>query len=317
MNLRTRLLFAGAGLTALLLTAALAFYLLRRPAPPPGRLVVRTVPNGVRVTVNDTFRGVTVDTGLVLTLPVSGHYHMALSRVGFATDTSTIYMGLDEVLEVDVVMKIPGMAYVRGGTFAMGDEAGDYNEKPVHRVSVQAFYIDRTEVTAADFRKFRPNHVPPFAGGKMPAGGISWEEARDYCRSEGKRLPTEAEWERACRGAGDTRYSYGDTYRTDLAQTGRPLDKGPAPAGSFSAGNGGLHDVTGNLWEWCADWYGRDYYQSSPERNPTGPAGGHQHVLRGGAWYSNARYARCAHRPGNIRKDRDPSFGFRCVKDVE
>ncbi len=300
----------------LLLLGVLLVLLLFWPGA-PARLVVRTVPAGVSVMVDGVLRGTTADTGLALVLLKGGHYHLALSRSGYLTDTSTVWIGGDEVLELEAVMVIPGMAFIRGGVFEMGSEAGEYNERPAHRVYVEPFYIDRREVRAAEYRRFRPGYRPLFPGAEMPAGNVSWAEARDYCRSLGKRLPTEAEWERACRGPRGARYSTGDTYDPRRARIGLDLGTGPAPVGSYTPGNGGLYDMTGNLWEWCSDWYGRDYYRGSPERTPRGPDGGTQHVLRGGAWFSNARYSRCTHRPGNIQKERDPSFGFRCVKDVE
>ena len=317
MRSGSKLLRVGIVLVALAALGILAFRLFLRPTIPPGRLVIRTVPTGVRVVLDDSLRGTTSDTGLVLTFPTAGHFRLALSRAGYEVDTSTVRIGLDEVLEIDVVMKVPGMAFIRGGTFEMGSEEGGYNERPVHRVFLDPFYMDLTEVRAADFRRFHPGYRSAFAGGDLPATNVSREEARDYCRSVGKRLPTEAEWERACRGARGTRYSYGDTYDPKRARTGLELGDKPAPAGSFLPGNGGLYDMTGNVWEWCSDWYGRDAYRRGAERNPRGPATGTQRVLRGGAWYSNARYAGCTHRPGNILKARDPSFGFRCAKDIE
>ncbi len=317
MSPGTNLLLAGTGLVAFLILVILALNLLVFHGPPPGKLILRTVPSGVSVAVDDAFRGVTPDTGLVVTFAESGHHHLALTLAGYQADTSTVFLGLDEVLELEVVMGLPGMGFIRGGAFEMGSESGEYNEKPVHRVVLAPFYIDRTEVTVAAFRTFLPRYVSPFPSDEMPAVGVSWEEATDYCASLGKRLPSEAEWERACRGARGIRYSTGDMHDSERARTGLEMGDGPARVKAFSPGNGGLYGMTGNVWEWCADWYGRDYYRKSPEHDPRGPVAGTQRVLRGGAWYSNARYSRCTHRPGNIKKTRNPSFGFRCVKDME
>ena len=198
----------------------------------------------------------------------------------------------------------------------MGTDAGDYNEKPAHPVSLAPFYIDLTEVTVGAFRQFRPDYRPPFAGTAMPAVNVSWETAWDYCRFAGKRLPTEAEWERACRGMQGRLYSYGKTYDPDRARTGQKMDAGPLAVRALPPGQGGIYGMAGNVWEWCADWYGRDYYRESPKENPRGPGRGVQRVFRGGAWYSNARYSRCTHRPGDVKKVRDVSFGFRCVRDL-
>jgi len=279
--------------------------------------VVRTTPAGVRVAVNGTLRGVTPDTGLVLRIQDAGPLALQFSRKGFEDDTSTVWVGLDEVLEIDVVMKPPGMSYIRGGVFSMGSQAGAYNEKPVHRVTLSPFYIDRTEVSVGAFRRFRPGYATPYAEDRMPATDVTWEDARAFCQHLGKRLPTEAEWERACRGSGGALYSYAGAYSRARARTGEDMAGGPVAVGSFDPGNAGLHDMTGNVWEWCSDWYARDTYRQGSRTDPTGPRTGAQRVLRGGAWYSNARFARCTHRPGEIRTTRDPSFGFRCAQDAD
>ena len=199
----------------------------------------------------------------------------------------------------------------------MGAVDGDYSERPVHPVALSPFYLDVKEVSIHEFRQFKPGYIPSFKGDGMPATNISWEEAHAFCEWSGKRLPTEAEWERARRGATGDTYSYGNSYDEGAGRTGLRLDAGPLKPGSYGAGNGGLLDMTGNVWEWCSDWYARATYQADSGPNPGGPGTGVQRVLRGGAWYSNANYARCTHRPGNIGKVRDPSFGFRCARDLE
>ncbi len=303
------------GLILLVIAGALA--MLFAPKPPPGKLIIRTIPAGVDVTIDGVPKGTTVDTGLVILFEETANYHLSLSRTGFETDTSTIWMAPDQLLDLEVVMKIPGMLYFRGGIFDMGWSDGPYNERPAHPVSLRPFYVDQTEVTVSSYLGFRPAYRSPYSGENMPATGISWEEARDYCTFQGKRLPTEAEWERACRGTKGRSYSYGDQYSEKLGRTGLGIDEGPASVTAFPAGNGRLFGMTGNVWEWCSDWYDRDYYGISPAEDPRGPDQGSQRVIRGGAWYSNAQFSRCTHRPGNIRKSRDPSFGFRCVRDGE
>jgi formylglycine-generating enzyme required for sulfatase activity len=298
----------------LLIAAAFLYYYT---LPPPGRLVVRTIPSGVEVWIDGTLRGATPDTGLVVIFSKKGSYQLVLRRNGYIPDTSGIDLAMDEVVELDVVLKLPGMSFVRGGIFQMGAEEGDYSERPVHSVELNPFYLDLREVSVRDFRQFKPGYAPSYKGDDMPATNISWDEAHAFCERSGKRLPTEAEWERACKGvAGDT-YSYGNAYDAGMGRTGLRLDAGPSAGGSYGLGNGGLLDMTGNVWEWCSDWYRRDTYQVDAGPNPGGPRKGVQRVLRGGAWYSNASYARCTHRPGNIGKERDLSFGFRCARDLE
>ncbi|MCZ6632636.1 MAG: SUMF1/EgtB/PvdO family nonheme iron enzyme [bacterium] len=299
-----------------LLGAVVGFYVWLM-TPPPGRLVVRTVPNGVSVRVDGDLKGVTVDTGLVVTFLETATHFLELEKVGYVVDTTTVYVALDEVLELQMVMKPPGMVFILGRTFKMGDDGGAYNEKPVHRVTLSPFYMDRTEVTVEAFRKFRRAYAPPFSGDTMPAVEVTWEDAQAYCRWAGKRLPTEAEWERACRGTQGSPYSFGNRFDPQRARIGFAMEAGPGKVGAFKPGNGGLYDMTGNVWEWCADWYGRDTYRSGRGENPGGPKTGSHRVLRGGAWYSKPQYAKCTHRPGNIQKTKDVSFGFRCVKEVE
>ena len=311
---RRRALWAAAGVV---LVAGIAFVLWHGWLRAPAKVVVRTVPQGVRVTADGRFRGTTTDSGLVVAFDEPGRHRVVLAAAGYETDSSVVLVDLGQVVVLEAVLSPLGMAYIRGGAFEMGDPEGAYNERPVHGVLLDAFYIDRHEVRVSEFRRFRHTRALPFKGSREPVAGVTWEEARDYCRAVGKRLPTEAEWERACRGPEGSRYSTGDIYDSSRARIGRALDDGPVAVGSFAPNSEGVYDMTGNVWEWCSDRYGRDAYRSHPATNPKGPADGVQHVFRGGAWYSHARYARCTHRPGNIRRGLDTSIGFRCVKDVE
>ena len=278
-------------------------------------LRVRSTPSGVTVTVNGDVVGVTPDS--VLSVNVApGTIHLVLAKDGYKTVTSSFTIRRGEVFELDQSMRRPGMVFVRGGRFEMGTSDGAYNERPVHAVFLDAFYIDRTEVTVAVFRSYNPEYEPAFEGDELPATDISWAEANDFCQSSGKRLPTEAQWERACRGPGGNDYAYGDDFDTALGRSGGKLSDGPVSVSTYPAGNAGAVDMTGNVWEWCADWYDRDTYRVSPPHKSGGPDSGDRHVLRGGAWFSNASFSKCTHRPGNIRAQRDPSFGFRCVQDL-
>lgn len=281
--------------------------------PLPGQLVIRTVPVGVQVSLDGRVVGTTVDTGLVIQVDKIAHRFLELSRPGYETDTSTVWVAPDQKLELDVVMHPPGMVWIRGGAFVMGWNEGAYNEKPEHEVTLAPYYMDRTEVTVSAFRSFLPHYKPAFAGDDLPATNISWQAAHDYCVSIGKRLPTETEWERACRGAQRYIYGYGQVYDVNKARTGLDLDAGPVSV--HDGGGNGLVGMTGNVWEWCDDWYDRDTYQKRLDGDR--PSQGNQRVLRGGAWYSNENAARCTHRPGNVKKMRDPSFGFRCARDLE
>jgi sulfatase modifying factor 1 len=302
------------GIVLLLAAVAGGIYWYTRTRPVS--LTLRTVPSGVTVEIDGNLQGTTSDTGLVVLIGEFGPHHLRLEKKGYTPDTSTVVLYPGEAVDLDVVMQVPGMRFVRGGAFQMGDPEGDYSERPARTVTVRPFYLDRTEVTAEAFGQYLPAYRPPSGGSGLPASGVSWDQAGDYCAHLGKRLPTEAEWERACKGVRGAPYSYGDDYDPALGRTGARLKAGPVAVGSFPPGNAGLLDMTGNVWEWCSDWYDRDTYRAGSTEDPRGPASGTQHALRGGAWYSNARYARCAHRPGEVKMAWHNSFGFRCARDL-
>ncbi len=179
------------------------------------------------------------------------------------------------------------------------------------------------------------NNVLASSRAEHPAVVVSWEDTTAYCRWAGKRLPTEAEWEYAARAGTQSAYWWGDQTPTsrrvaNLAdESGRRLFPGlsiaagyddgyarTAPVGSFEANPWGLHDLTGNVWEWAMDWYDPTYYKNSPEQNPPGPAGGQYKVLRGGSWRNVPALARSAYRGAHAPTDRSAIIGFRCVQDV-
>jgi len=226
------------------------------------------------------------------------------------------------------------MALVPAGEFWMGRthttsveqaiilERDRRDDQPAHRIHVDAFYLDVNEVTSADYARFaeatRAAKPWTWPGGKvakgeesLPVTNVTWAEADAYCRWAGKRLPTEAEWERAARGGLDRkRFPWGDEGGRGRAHTGSST--GPTAVSSFSANAFGLHDMAGNVWEWTSDWYERDYYAVSPDRNPAGPEKGRYKVIRGGGWTDGAQL-------NSFRNYADPEMrtlviGFRCAK---
>jgi formylglycine-generating enzyme required for sulfatase activity len=151
----------------------------------------------------------------------------------------------------------------------------------------------------------------------LPVIGVSWNDANAFCKWAGKRLPTEAEWEKACRAGTKTVYFFGNDF-TELGEYGwfdANSKRTTHPVGKKVPNAYGLHDMSGNVWEWCADWYDVGYYARSPKSNPTGPDTGQTKVLRGGAWRYNAFSSRSASRfrsePAIPTGD---CFGFRCAK---
>jgi formylglycine-generating enzyme required for sulfatase activity len=290
------------------------------------------------------------------------------------------------------------MVVVPAGDFWMGrtrlwlmDEIGwqirdRYDDRPVHRVSLDAFSIDVHEATNADYAAFvratgaeAPYHwggaEPPASRATLPVYNVSWHDAVAYCTWRGKRLPTEAEWEKAARGGvADLDYPWGNDYETEesppddspaatsvttaapalatpasatrpgaspaatappettsqpgaTATTTKPAPParvrhahsasagGPKPVGSFAPNGFGLHDMSGNVWEWVSDWYDLYYYGVSPIANPKGPAQGRYRVIRGGSWSDDdPRLGAVYFRNYTAPEERTPTIGIRCAK---
>ena len=217
------------------------------------------------------------------------------------------------------------MVLVPAGEFEMGSDDGASDEIPVHDVYLEAFWIDEHEVTYDQYLEFMKRtgySISPCGGGEdHPVACVSWYDAKAYCEWAGKRLPTEAEWEKAARGGLEgKKFPWGneDSVREYNAENGAQFSfNRTAPVMSFSPNEYGLYDVAGNVLEWVSDWYGNDYYQISPLENPRGPSSGEYRVLRGGSWTSNVNYLRTADRAGD-----DPGYsyshiGFRCATSKE
>jgi len=213
------------------------------------------------------------------------------------------------------------------------------DEAPRHRVWVDGFYMDKYEVTVGEYRRFvrvgRHRDLPDNVSGYLPGGranypvvGVSWGDAGSYCRWARKRLPTEAEWEKAARGTDSRTYPWGneavdgsranycDASCESSAQDKSSNDryKYTAPVGSYERGKSpyGIYDLAGNAWEWVEDWYDSGYYGRSPERNPVNKTKSGTRVLRGGGWGSSLACIRTAYRRNYAPHGRD-GFGFRCV----
>jgi iron(II)-dependent oxidoreductase len=226
------------------------------------------------------------------------------------------------------------MVYVPAGEFLMGsrdDEAPEW-ECPQRKVYLDAFWIDKTEVTNAEYRKFaeardhrNPQHWddPEFNQPQQPVVGVRWADATAYAGWAGKRLPTEAEWEKAARGSDGRRYPWGNeepgSSRCNLSGSGDGYATVTAPVGSFPSGASpyGCLDMAGNVWEWCADRHDSNYYKYGPTRNPKGPDSGTAWVIRGGSWGDISRNVRCANRIFDLPGTGQEFTGFRCARDAE
>jgi len=234
------------------------------------------------------------------------------------------------------------MVLIPAGEFEMGDHHGEIHftfddaSLPVHNVYLDAFYIDKYEVTNARYLKFMEDtgynapkywDNPDFNIPAQPVVGVTWFDAQEYCKWAGKRLPTEAEWEKAARGGLiGKRYPWGDEEpdgtkcnfadkNTDLDWSNKYVDDGyqyTAQVGNYSPNGYGLYDIAGNVWEWCADWYDSNYYSYSPDKNPTGPASGEYRVARGGSWYNESSHLLTADRVYYVPDKTNQRVGIRC-----
>ncbi|MBU0481966.1 MAG: formylglycine-generating enzyme family protein [Proteobacteria bacterium] len=239
--------------------------------------------------------------------------------------------------------------WLEGGCFQMGQSpsekkllkkiAGDSDyekyyadELPRHEVCVDPFWIGIHEVTQREWKKvmgYNPSHFSE--SDDFPVDMVSWDDAQTFInklnetnKEGGFRLPTEAEWEFAARGGSDKMYHTGDSISTEQANYNGTFDfglntrgeyrKSSVKVGSFPANSYGIHDMHGNVWEWCNDWHDENYYKDSPKSNPAGPEKGAMRVLRGGSWFRFAGHIRSATRYKNKQPGQYADTGFRVVR---
>ena len=238
------------------------------------------------------------------------------------------------------------MVLVPEGVFPMGVPSaardGGVDERPTHDVFLDTFYIDKYELTNGRYLQFvietghrTPQHptdptkgiwqgnIMPESIIDLPVINVDWFDAEAYCTWAGKRLPTEAEWEKAAKGPNDWRFPWGDVEPTDKHLNYNQVtwrgESTLVPVGIYEAGKSpyGAYDMAGNVWEWVADWYDSQYYSKSPERNPKGPQTGDYKVLRSSGWQGETPQARIFTRIMSKPLDRNHSTGFRCAKGLE
>jgi formylglycine-generating enzyme required for sulfatase activity len=233
---------------------------------------------------------------------------------------------------------IPAGSYPMG--VPVGDRDGGRDEYPRHVVDIAAFYIDKYEVTNArylEFVKATDHRVPqnpknptrnlwegvsiPESLADRPVVNVDWADANAYCTWAGRRLPTEAEWEKAAKGNHDWRFPWGNVEPTNKHLNFNQKwigERTLMPVGSYESGKSpyGVYDMAGNVWEWVNDWYDAKYYEKSPAKNPPGPASGTKKVIRGAGWQNETPTVRIFTRVDSDPTIRNESTGFRCAMDA-
>jgi formylglycine-generating enzyme required for sulfatase activity len=224
--------------------------------------------------------------------------------------------------------ELPEMVQVTGGTFTMGNNDGSSDEQPTHQVTLSDFSIGKTEITVAQYKKFceEVGYSMPEEPGwgwsdNAPIVSVSWQDATFYCEWLTEKtgttytLPTEAQWEFAARG-GNSSKGYKFAGGNSILFVGWFKDSSGGkthPVASKKANELGLYDMSGNVWEWCIDWYDGGYYANSPSKNPKNTTRATSRVLRGGCWFISASYCRVANRNYYKPDFRSDDFGFRVV----
>ena len=271
----------------------------------------------------------------------------------------TTYLTNDITVAPNVPLFVDNMALIPEGEFEMGCDDPDafYDEQPLHKVYIDNFYIDQYPVTNADFHEFvqaEPHwnkrqgiarYFPdryldsyylhhwdqynyPDDKANHPVVHISWYAAMAYAQWVGKRLPTEAEWEKAARGGmAGQKYPWGNILESGMANYGINIGQ-TTPVGKYPPNGYELYDMVGNVWEWCLDDWDENYYQSSPTSNPISGSSIDEimtnfltskayHVIRGGSWYNSFEYIRVTKRTRAPAKYANSSIGFRCAMSVK
>ena len=325
-------------------TPASQSYTLPAPTPITGALTITSVPLMAEVSLDGIPAG---RTPLDLKDIITGAHIVSISKAGYNTYSESVVISEGKTTTLNATLSKQAttttttttttaqaatpnieMVFVKGGTFTMGataEQGSDAydSEKPTHSVTLSDYYIGKYEVTQAQWRAVMGNNPSKFTGDNNPVEQVSWNDVQEFITKlnaqTGKRfrLPTEAEWEYAARGGNQSKgYKYsGGNSISEVAWYDNNSGSKTHPVGQKTPNELGIYDMSGNVWEWCQDWYGS--YSSSSQTNPTGPSSGSYRVLRGGCWYTFAGICRVSNLTYYNPDYRSDYFGFRLALSAD
>ncbi len=293
----------------------------------------QSIPPTIQITPETSSITFTEEVKTPIPLPTNTLFVPTETDIPVPTSTPGLSVGSTMVRSRDKMT----MMYVPASNFIMGSDNGRKDEKPAHSVYLDSYWIDRTEITNAQYFKCADLGVCPPPTNQASASRnkyygnpeyddypvifVSWGMAEKYCEWVGGRLPTEAEWEKAARGEDGRTYPWGEDIEKSNANfaTIKSAKDDTTPVGQYESGKSvyGVYDMTGNVWEWVADRYSPTYYQNSDSKNPQGPSNGYKRVLRGGAWSHKIEFTRSAVRLSNNPTAAGNDLGFRCAKSAD
>lgn len=284
--------------------------------PRPASIEILSRPSGALVFINEQFQGKRTPATFELS---PGTYTVSVQQSGYVTTEDNVTIGPSEQKSIVLEMKEgdipPGMVLIPAGEFIMGFDQGAPDERPRRKVDIPAFFMDKFEVTNQEFKRVFPDHA--FERGKEnhPVVSASWEEASEYAKAVGKRLPTEEEWEKAARGPDGWEYPWGNEFDPELCNSAEKLTIGVEEVGKYRAGASpyGCMDMAGNAYEWTSSFYNAYPGNTDIEKD----YGLIFRVLRGGSYLSNKFDVRCASRHYDREKSAKADYGFRCARDAD
>ena len=287
-----------------------------RFTPMKGHIQTFSRPSDATVYINDVIQKNTTPARFSL---VPGIYTLGIHKKGYIMAEQVVHLGPNGLETVDLRLEEgevpPGMILIPAGEFTFGVSGGSPDEAPQTKVSLDAFYIDKLEVTNQQYAQVFPEHTFDPRIAHYPARGVTWSQAVEYAAAVGKRLPTEMEWEKAARGTDGREYPWGDRFDASLCNIQKDLDTLVFKVGNYRGGASpyGVMDMAGNVYEWTSDWY-QPYEGNTVIKTEYGQV---FRVLRGGSYLSEPFDIRTARRHYDRMESAREDYGFRCAKDVD